>query len=209
MPTLNEHQKYLAPYIEKYQNLLSEILDSITDFRSGCGNPRLITQAEKEFLRIQFYTSLQNNLHCFLPYEQARDIYQVIIDSHRIISPLTDVEGYIKYRDDSLFENDIEITLLRALYATREILKPETESSSGQTEARGEEKTAEKEARVKLSKEQQALAILVRHPHWTNKQIAKEVDVHEKTLSRKSWILFRKARAAQETQRQFYNRQKE
>jgi hypothetical protein len=52
---------------------------------------------------------------------------------------------------------------------------------------------------VKLSKEQQALAVLVKHPDWTNKQIADEIGAHEKSLSR--WSIFQKAKEAQKTVR--------
>jgi hypothetical protein len=143
MAELNEWQKYLEPYIEIYQNLLREIYDSITDFRVGCGNPRLITPKEKDFLLIQFYPSLQNNLHHFLPYEQARDIRQIIYDAHNVLSPLTDAASYEKYRDDSLlFEQDIEITLLNAYNAARKIL--EVHTAPEQTEASGGEKKIQK-----------------------------------------------------------------
>lgn len=52
---------------------------------------------------------------------------------------------------------------------------------------------------ARMGKEAQALAVLAEHPDWTNKQIAKAVGVHDKTLSTKRWATFRGARAAQES----------
>jgi hypothetical protein len=51
-------------------------------------------------------------------------------------------------------------------------------------------------------KEAQALAVLMKHPEWSNKQISDAVGVHEKTLYR--WEKFRRARGHLETGRERY-----
>jgi hypothetical protein len=45
--------------------------------------------------------------------------------------------------------------------------------------------------------EDNALAVLLQHPDWTNIQIAEELSCNPKSLSRKSFVRFRAARAAQ------------
>lgn len=47
-----------------------------------------------------------------------------------------------------------------------------------------------------LSKQDQALAVLIKNPALTNKEVAAAVGVNPKTLSKKSWTRFRHARKA-------------
>jgi len=50
-------------------------------------------------------------------------------------------------------------------------------------------------ARIELKPEARALALLVAHPEWTNKQIAAAVPCHRRTLAK--WSQFRAARQTQ------------
>lgn len=73
------------------------------------------------------------------------------------------------------------------------------QAEAGQPTETGGDKAGDTKEQVKLSKEQEALAILVKYPDWTNKQIAQRIGVHEKSLSR--WPVFQSAREAQKTGR--------
>ena len=150
MAKLNKWQKYLDDYIQRYQDLVSEIYYSIIDYRAGCGNLRLITTKEKDFLLIQFYPSLQINLYHFISCDRAEILQKIIRNAHNVLSPLTNVDSFEKYKDDLIFEQDIEGTLRSALYATKEILEVQTEKSKQTVSSSG---TVNNESKEKSKKE--------------------------------------------------------
>jgi hypothetical protein len=139
MAELNEPQKYLLPYIDKYRNLVKEIGDSIANYRDGGGISYLITQKEMDWLIFHFYPSLQNNLEKFLPYERAKDIQQTTKKAfHKVLSYLSDRAGYEKYKDGSVASQDMEI-LMDAYNAAGDILdapKHKSEKESADSKVR-------------------------------------------------------------------------
>jgi hypothetical protein len=160
MTKLNSQQEYLLPYIEKYQSLVKELGDSITDYQNFCGVPSKVTQQEMEWLIFQFYPALKNNLDKYLPYDQAKDILQTIRkDAGTVISNLSADDGYAKYRGNpSVANSDIEI-LERSFTATKIILEevpkiPESgsgdrQSGNNKMQEEGEQPTTDEEKKVK------------------------------------------------------------
>jgi hypothetical protein len=93
-----------------------------------CGQTgaRYTTEAELNFLIDQFYPALQNNLEKFLPYEQAKDLLQIIENAHEVILRLFKDNSFERYLKDSTAGFSDKKLLVAAYNATRKILTPLT-----------------------------------------------------------------------------------
>jgi hypothetical protein len=133
---LSDSQKYLLPYVEKYQTLVKAIAESITNYRADCVIIYSISQKEIDWLIFRLYPALQLRLENFRPFDRAKDIQQTISAAHNVLVSLSNSVGFEKYLKGPCASQDLKL-LMDANIAAGKILEAPLLPS---TDAGGQEK---------------------------------------------------------------------